>query len=453
MYKILVGLLILVSFSNVFGASKEVFASVLFSTSFDNDLPYAIFEGKEWSIMKGSRYSRLDILLDEPTRISKLIIEFKNSFKGYITVYLNDLDDTHYLTPENRKIILSFEKPKTLSSIKFNFNQNDDVVVKNVEIYETANKKYEFKASKVIEGNVKATSTLIPERAYSVYKIFDSKLEDGWSSDKKRTGDIIEFNFDKQQTITAFKIWNGYQRSEVHYKANSRVKKLRLEGDNGYKNTVTVLDKPGPQIVKLNKTFKGKNLKMEILDSYPGTKYNDLVISEMRFFDGKNYFLINPIKFLKNNIEYNRNEFSKAGLKRILDNEIFTESGYEEDSTSYYFRFRSDGSIYIEGRKDKGEISERFFAIGNYEILKAGEEGVDLRLFGYIVNQKGIGKWYDGDCGGGGYDYQYKDATKQIFTEFITISEKSDDGEAFNIKNTGKKRNFFFEELLCYFRY
>lgn len=436
--------------TSVFAEEKELYASVISATSFDKSLPYVIFEGKKWAPSKGSRYSRLDILFDKPQKISGLLIEFEKEIKDYVTIYLNDLDYKYYLSPNNKKFEITInDEKREWNSLKFNFNRNNDVIIKKIEIFYEGDKSYKIKTPKIVNGSVQASSTLSPERSYNIYKIFDSKLEDGWSSDKKMTGDVIEFNFDEPQTIKAIKLWNGYQRSEVHYKANSRVKTLKLEGDNGYEATITIKDKLGDQIVNLPKPFEGKYLKMTVFDSYPGTVYKDLVISEMRFFDGDKYFLINPIKFLKDNIEYSKNEFSKAYLNQILDNEISSSSwSNEENFTGYTFRFRSDGSIYIQGEKTEGETAKKFFTIGNYEILKASKEGVDLRLFGYIVEQKGTGTFYEGDCGGGGYEYEYKDATKRIFTEYITISADLEKG-GYIIKNTSKKPNFFFEEISC----
>lgn len=448
--KIFILILMLFTTTRVFAGGNELFASVISATSFDKSLPYVIFEGKKWNISKGSGYSRLDILFDKPQKIKGLLIEFENEIKDYVTIYLNDIDYTYYLSPKDKKFEITIDEKREWNSLKFNFNRNKEVVVKKIEIYDEQDEPYKIKTPKIVNGSIKATSTLSPERSYNIYKIFDSKLEDGWSSDKKMTGDVIEFNFEEPQTIKAIKLWNGYQRSDVHYKSNSRVKTLKLEGDNGYVETISIKDKLGDQLINLPKSFKGNHLKMTVVDSYPGTVYKDLVISEMRFFDGDKYFFINPIKFLKDNIEYNKNEFSKASINQVLDNQISSSSWSEgENFTGYTFRFRSDGSIYIQGEKTEGETARKFFAIGNYEILKASGEGIDLRLFGYIVEQKGTGTFYEGDCGGGGYEYEYKDATKKIFTEYITITPDMGNG-GYTIKNTSKKPNFFFKEISCF---
>ncbi len=435
-----------------FADENNVYASVIFSTSIDLDLPYIIFEGKTWSTAPSTRYARLDILFDEPIEISVVNIEFKNKMKNYVMIYLNDLDNTYYQKPSDNKISLDLQISKTVNSVKFNFGKNDIIKVKNITIYDKNKKPYNIKTPRIVNGNVKVTSTLSPERFYNIYKIFDSKLEDGWSSDKRRTGDIIEFSFEKPQIIKGFKIWNGYQRSEVHYNSNSRIKTLKIEGDNNYNEIVTLVDKIGEQMVSLPKPFNGTNLKMTVIDSYPGTVYKDLVISELRFFDGDRYFFINPIKFLKENIEYNKKEFAKANLSYILDEEIGSYSGSEEygEGSSFSFRFKSDGSIYLQGEEWKENNSKRFFAIGNYEIIKADKDGMEFRLFGYIVNQEGEGEWFDGDCGGGGYSYVYKDAEKKIFTEFIHIRTSSKDNSPIVINKS--KKNLLFEKIKCYIR-
>jgi hypothetical protein len=443
---ILIGMVFLFIMSGFSLFEKNVNATVISSTSLKDDLPYLIFEGKSWTSEPDTKYTRLDILLDTPVKLGMLEIEFENTVKESVTIYLNDLDQTYYMVPKNNIITLAIDYKNDVNSVKFNFGENKGVIVKKITLLDENIKEINVHTSKAVEGTAKASSTLEPSRFYDIEKLFDSKLENGWSSDKKKSGDVLEFKFEGPQTIRSLKIWNGYQRSEVHFKANSRVRTAKLEDGKGYLQTVTFKDSMGAQEIKLPQKFTGDYLKMTIVDSYTGSVYKDLVISELRFFDGKYYFFINPVKFLKNNIDYNRAQFSAAGVQSILD----SEAGYSTGPDGYLrFRLRSDGSVYCEGSIADESKAKRYFIIGNYEILKSTEEGVNLRLFGYMVTEEGKGTWQDGDCGGGGYSYEYKDARKKIFTEFISI-KKADEENRYLFINTGDKHNLNFEEAKFY---
>jgi hypothetical protein len=251
------------------------------------------------------------------------------------------------------------------------------------------------------------------------------------------TGDVIEFRFDEPQKITALKFWNGYQRSKIHFDANSRFKTLRIEDDRGFSQTVNFEDKMGAQEIRLSKTLAGCSyLKMTVLESYAGSRYKDLVLSELRFFDGDNYFLINPVNFIRENIKHNRDLFNTAEVGYILDQSIHMPQTDPDYSDNMSFRFRSDGSVYAEGSVS----SNKYFLLGNYEILKSiPGEGLNLKLFGYIVTQQGEWKEFTssgGDCGGGpGGEYVYKNSTKKIFSEFLTVSKAGND--SVSITNTG----------------
>lgn len=77
------------------------------------------------------------------------------------------------------------------------------------------------------KGTAKASSTLNPETpAYDVSQLFDARREFVWveGADGQGVGEQLIFHFDEEVQIDALLLWNGYQRSEVHYKANTRLR-------------------------------------------------------------------------------------------------------------------------------------------------------------------------------------------------------------------------------------
>ena len=74
-------------------------------------------------------------------------------------------------------------------------------------------------------------------------------------------------------------------------------------------------DQLGAQVVKLPKPFTGKKFKMKVIDSYPGKTYKDLVISELRFYDGKDwFFMLDPLPKMKKDITRR----IEANLKKLV---------------------------------------------------------------------------------------------------------------------------------------
>jgi len=370
-------------------------------------------------------------------------VECASDPKSAVTVYLNDLDKVNYLTPKNKQFYLKADRSQEVSSVKFNFGSNNNIAIKGITLFNVLGKPFAILPSRSVEGTSTASSTLKPERFYNIQKMFDSKLESGWSSDKKKQGDTLSFTFEESHDISALKIWSGYQRSEVHFKSNSRPKTMVLEDGGEYSQTITVKDEMGAQTITFPEKFSGRKLNIIIKGSYPGEKYADLVISELRFLENDHNFFINPLLYMKSNREYNYKQFSKGGFEPLLDAQLSWLIDGPDDSYMH-LRLRSDGSFYRESLFAGEETSRKSFSLGNYEIKKVSEKRIDLRLFGYIVTQKGTGKFEGGDCGGY-YSYVYKGSTKRIFTEYISIepySGKLNWGDQFilyNLFETGKK--------------
>ena len=142
---------------------------------------------------------------------------------------------------------------------------------------------------------VTASSCLPPIKPYNYEgrNAHDFDYESVWATKGKGIGESLTYNFDiKCPRITTVKILNGHVKTEKAWRANSRVKKLRV----WYKDKpYAILDLEDSRTLQCfdvgtlgRDPQAGKNkwtLKFEILEVYPGDKYDDTVIAEL-YFDG-----------------------------------------------------------------------------------------------------------------------------------------------------------------------
>ena len=112
-------------------------------------------------------------------------------------------------------------------------------------------------------------------------------------------GEYLEYHFAANSPpITEIIVVNGYVKSRAAWKNNSRVKQLKVYLDNKPFALLNLEDKIARQGFKLdpignhsrsensvNPRKKDWILKFEIVEVYPGLKYDDVVLSEI-YFDG-----------------------------------------------------------------------------------------------------------------------------------------------------------------------
>jgi hypothetical protein len=469
----------------------KVQISMVTSTSASSGLPFDALNGKEWRAEPGAEYVKLHIYADEVIPLSKIeAISCGDKFKESVYVFIN-FDEIFRNAPANEQnAVVSYDPPASARSVTFNFQKNSNICLKAINLYDEKGKKYRIQTPEIISATVKASETGTPQASYGVMNLFDSRYEYAWASDKGAKDVTLDFNFEDEVDIQSIKIWNGYQRSDVHCVDNGRVTKFQLTGDDGYSETISLSDDLGSQTIPLKKKFSGKNLQMKVEDFVKGRNAKGIVISEIRFSDGKNWFMPNPFPNTKAIAEANISQFKMAGLSSVLNrsleggdaipsegvnvnlstNEESEQSETTEENnsidndsrsnSSWILRFRSDGSMFLEGttgrttNTDSGEafVTQRFFALGNYEVKKATEKGMIVRIFGFLRNQKTTEDiiYGEGDCNGCGRDCNKlgsgadPNSIEKIFQEYLEISLENG---AYIVKNQKKTQNLDFEQL------
>jgi len=431
------------------GVGDDISVSLVAATSISDSLPQNVLIGNKWKAEPHAEYVKLHIYLDEPIVLRGIEVEscngpFREKPAAYVNfdqIYLPLKGETETVSNE----IDNFETRSPARSVTINFGRSNNLCIRWVRLLDKNNLPYAVRVPDTVDATVAATTTLSPVQSYDIMNLFDSRMENGWSSKGRVSGDEIKFKFASTKKVTKIRLWNGYQRSDQHCFQNSRVKTFEITGDGNYKATVSVRDIMGYQDLKLPKPFSGKHLTLKIANGYPGKSYRDLVISELRFFDGSNWFMPDPLARLKQIAKSNQSRFKKAGFQELLDKTIRSEAG----SSGLTFRLRSDGSFFLEGSSlNYSEGTETsYYALGNYEIKPGENNALQLRIFGYL--RKNVYE-YSMDCNGCGKDCNLQNRgnaaspgqTEGIFQEFIALKKK---GESYSLENTGKRQRIRFE--------
>ncbi len=159
-------------------------------------------------------------------------------------------------------------------------------------------------------GDATASSTLCSQgkNNYEVKNLTDDKQNTAWVEGKADygIGEYIAFKmqYDETDPLSCFGcvyqffglcyIQNGYCKSDIIWRANSRVKRFKLYHNNTAICFIDLMDTQRLQVINISKFFtqnhegvqegridvkNGDVLKFEIIDVYKGEKYKDTAIS------------------------------------------------------------------------------------------------------------------------------------------------------------------------------
>ena len=299
------------------------------------------------------------------------------------------------------------------------FPENLETRLAEIELYGADGKLVKARPLHLEAGSISPSSVLTPPEAYHADFLFDSRLEFGWAEGKEDEGigESITFDFDREVKVTRLKIWNGYQRSDDHFQKNARVKDFTFGLAGGTEKAYQLGDTQSPNVIDLDDALEGKSFTLNIKSAYPGSKYKDLLMSELRFFDGQQWF----------GIESGGEAARKAALKekvagtpieKLLDRNLtYTEMDHIND-TEFTIRLilRSNGSYVLykdfRGSRDNTIKELREVADGNWEIQKVGSGFVRVKVFGKLH------RIMDKDLV---YKAKSKRLGKRIYSEILTI--------------------------------
>lgn len=117
-------------------------------------------------------------------------------------------------------------------------------------------------------------------------RTLDGDLTTAWveGASGDGVGEWITFTFDGVYRVSGMRIHAGYQKSEELYGKNARPAILTVVFSDGTEQTVTLQDINGPQDVAFDGPADTSSVTLEIASVYPGSKYEDTVISEVSFY-------------------------------------------------------------------------------------------------------------------------------------------------------------------------
>ncbi len=143
--------------------------------------------------------------------------------------------------------------------------------------------------------DVKASSQLRSPKGviYKAEYANDLSYKTAWVEGKEGdgVGEFLEYYFkNKSPRVTKIIISNGYMKSEVTWKENNRVKRLKLYANGKTVGILNLKDSRTDQIFDVDTLGHNKNgsdllLKFEIVEVYKGGEANDTAITEI-YFDG-----------------------------------------------------------------------------------------------------------------------------------------------------------------------
>ncbi|MDH5178826.1 MAG: hypothetical protein OEZ39_08755 [Gammaproteobacteria bacterium] len=237
----------------------------------------------------------------------------------------------------------------------------------------------------ITTAKITATSILEPTTAYQPANLFDSRYDFAWSTNGKKNdgvGESFEINFDQPTNISGLLVWNGYQRSVEHYKKNGRVKVMMMEDDKGNKEKIGVVDVEGMQHLPMLKEFKNVNkLKFTITGIYSGTKYKDVLISELRLLDDRRRIIQPDMQRTAVELPSSLKDFTDRAWSSFLQEINVEKNECSSKCFNRRIRLRSNGSFVIYqdfayGQSNDGSVSANILE-GNWA-LESGR----IRIFG-----------------------------------------------------------------------
>jgi hypothetical protein len=306
------------------------------------------------------------------------------------------------------------------------FPKTSFAAISGIELYGKDNQALQLVPPIMLAATVTASSELSPIPAYGVQQLFDGRRETGWAEGATGTGEgeSITFSFSEPQQFTGLQLANGFQRSKEHFYANARPKVLSVTADS-LPFVVLAENKMGIQQLEFPHSVTSDKLSLSIDKVQPGTKYNDMVMSELLFKQGK--VAIKPVPAQQEIIEKDLTEKAEGTvLQKVLDRNLNIEIGDMDIQRSRSFILRSDYSFVYYDKEtlydNNARAEDQKVADGNWEIKHLATDSAVVRIFGKLASTSRRAEFYVGNT---------EESGLRIFQDFITITPTQLYGQQF----------------------
>lgn len=205
-----------------------------------------------------------------------------------------DYDNVYIVNVGNSTLNLRSEK-STTSKILKSIPNNTEIIITTIDGdwgYTTYSGKsgwviMEFVKRKLTDDSftISASSTLTSGMVYSAENVLDGDPSTCWAEgvDGVGIGEKLFISNSSAFSINKITINNGYCKSEKLFNENARPKKLKLTFDNGKSVTISLRDGYENRLQEAEFTeVTTRNVTIEIMDVYNGSKYDDTCISEIK---------------------------------------------------------------------------------------------------------------------------------------------------------------------------
>ncbi len=338
----------------------------------------ALLDGKAetgWTPEGDSEGEGILFRFEGEAAIHKVFVQSCGGKRTTLTPFVNGIDFSQ-VTVQGKKTPVVTVSSRKVRSLFLRIDETGPGACL-AEVSFEADKPLEVRAPRSLPATAKASSVLAPADAYHPGYLFDGRLDFGWVEGVKGPGlgESMALTFTAPLTITAIEVWNGYQRSEDHFKKNARAKKVTVTVDGAEPIELSLKDAQGSQKLMLPKPVSTKSLTLTIKEAYPGSKYDDLVLSELRVWDAEGPRAITTGD-LAERASALKTEVGAGPLKGFVDKTLRSACqvpGYELEA-----KFRSNHSfvVYRSADGDNGAVKE---VLDGTWILK---DGKTVELFG-----------------------------------------------------------------------
>ena len=328
--------------------------------------------GSSWEPIGDARGEGILLRLEKPKALSALEIDACASGAPYdVELYVNGRERGVTTVDGSASVKLPGKGVRSL----FLKMKSKEACVAELRVVDDAGPN-ELMPPRRIGARIETSSTLQPPAAYHPTYLFDGRTHFAWveGAEGVGEGESISLTFPENQLISGLEIWNGYQRSPDHFEKNGRIKLIELEASG--RRTMLDLDdsKMGAQIEKFDPPLNTRYLTLTMAQVTKGSKYEDTVVSELRFYDRKGAFTIAPLtppeldRRLRDKVKGGSLEpivdtfFQQAcgsprELKLRSDHSFVRYERYEDDSGSHTEVFdgawvpKKKGTVKLYGRR------------------------------------------------------------------------------------------------------
>ena len=206
-------------------------------------------------------------------------------------------------------------------------------------------------------------------------------------------GESLSVTLDAAAALTGLEIWNGYQRSEDHFQKNARVHEVAVSADGQSIGKFSLTDEMGPQTLTFEEPVTARALTMTVLSVYPGSRYTDLVVSELRLLDAHGPLTVTTPHSAER-MGALADQIEGQSLERLLDREWV---GRCAEDSERRLKLRSNFTFVwydmVEG--PDGSYTEIFD--GAWVVNKQAKPWSELQLYGRIHRSESVWQPYGGD--------------------------------------------------------